>query len=478
MGLEPLYYSASYFNYNYQNEFAGPKENLLVWEKYFNHQFSLEEIDQLIYLINIQSPNFNPLFQNKLFNYLVENNNPEAADYIKFAKMVEIFLEYDYWEKKYINADKLEKSISIAQNRLKTIQEPEIKLRYAYQLIVIGKYLLDWELVNQTFETYFTNDTKNHPLYYWSLFYYSDQLNEIEKHKNWVQIFENTSAKAPFIILNFTRNKEKLDQIKSLLETPNELSTFYAIQSFKNPGKANREFNEVIKHNPSSPFIEILLIREINKFEDWNLTPIYSNEESSSIRFIWYNEDYEDKEKDLYFLQEKNYQKNKQYFKNFISVCENYLKKNKPKNQNLWFIALSYMHYLIDDKKTSEKYLEKTNHNLLSDKEWAQIKTIEILNFVKDENKWDEKFQNQLFEKIQQLEKYQDVMYDYERFVSQLMLALSFSLDKKNKIPLAGLFMTKIKGDVIHEFFLWYDHNYKIGQLSEGLNNHITALEA
>ena len=440
--MAPLFYSSQYFSDYEVNAYQGPKENLDEWAWYFRNKFTNEDIDEVIYKMSFAG-DFVKYQRNPLFRHLSSGKSKEAKDYIIFAKQVELYLDYDPWNKKLYNVEELKALQQIAKTHAEfdSYWANDIQLRYAYQYITISYYLGDYSNVKLAYKLYFEQNTTT-VLKYWAMLYYANvQDSNVNRLYLYSKIFTHAKSKCKYIYNHFTSNDSIVNLVLEKCKSNEERAGVLSVLAFKNPGPAKHQVKEIALLDPQLALLDILLIREVNKIEDWYLSAPYTSY-YSGVYSNSYWDDYE-------YIQEINLAKDKQYIKDFVTDCEYIVNKHSPKNKSLWLTSIAYLHFLLGNESKSETYLNLAQNEYTCTNEIkAQIKVISLLNLVSSSKNWNVDFQNELYDRLVDLQEVKENIYNYDDFKNELMIALSRQFLNKGNIVLAALFEGKNKGKI------------------------------
>ena len=89
------------------------------------------------------------------------------------------------------------KLIKEAQLELTKTQDPFLKTRYAYQVIVLSRYNEDLKTCQSTYVKYIENNTQQSIINYWAMLHYAEKclVNVPKKDLAYARIFKNSIAK-------------------------------------------------------------------------------------------------------------------------------------------------------------------------------------------------------------------------------------------------------------------------------------------
>jgi hypothetical protein len=473
--MSELFYSAHLFNSYRVDEYTGPSENLNEWHTYFDEEFSIQAIDEVIYRFNYSNEYYNPndprrvdLSNNRLMIHFKNGGHTEAWEYLSFAIQLEEFLRSDPWSKKEMDIDGIEKSIKFAESKLKEVKDEQIKLRYAYQLVVMNHYRGNSKKVEYYYRHFVLTSPVKSVLKSWAQFYYANLLEKDYRLYNYSRVFDDSKSKCMFIFQNFPDERKDVEGVLKLCKNNVEKASVLSILAFKNPGRALSQIKEIADLNASDELMNILLIREINKMEDWYLTDRYTSY-GASIDSWW------DGDGVFKFIHEKNFQSDKNYLKSFKSLCEDICQKKQVQDLGLWYTSLAYMNYMLDDKPETDKYLKLSREHAKSKNVKGQLAVIKLLHLVKHEKDWSTKFQQKLMQGVREVETFQDEIFRYERFHSQLMLAISRKYLEEDNLTVAALFESKVKEGYVYERYSGWDSDYTGYQAFDLMNENASS---
>ena len=426
--LSPLFYSNQYFNNYGAKDFNGPKENIVEWEHYFYNKFSSQTIDHVIYSMQLDG-NYKNYLNNPLFKYLAEGNQPEVSEYILFAKKVELLLDIDPWNRNNYNAEQLKIAQSIALKHAENSTNYRLKNRFAYQYITISYYLNDTQNVKYGFNYFFKNSNET-VLKYWAMLYYANvQDSNINRLYLLSKVFTHSKSKCKYIYTHFSKNDSIINLVLQKCKTDKERAGVLSIQAFQNPGRTLKQIKEISSLDPELDLLDILLIREVNKLENWYLTYRYT----SYLNPTYYSNTHFNNNQ----IRVKKLESDKKYLIQFIKTCIRIEKKENTRHKALWNTSIAYLYYMIGNQKQSEIYLKMALNHYPSNEIKAQIELISLLNFTDKSNLTLPKKQNELMDLLNNLNFLKPQLKD------QIMLAISSNQILKGNIALGALLESK-----------------------------------
>lgn len=274
--LEFSNFDYSVHSFYYEN-IIETQENIDLWFQFCHKKVSKEAIEEAVYTIPFYE--FNETSKNKMIQYLYKIKDIETIEYLKFAKSCEPFnRKYkDPWEKSESREiKKREEVIQIANKRIKEVKNTSLKKRYAFLAIRLQHYNKNKKEIIRLFNTYIAKESKKDILYYWSLYFRTKAENNDALQSYYAaQVFTNSAEKRSTIFDDFNfkiPEKEILKHAKNNKEKAN----IYVVRGINKYAKALDYLQKIAKIDLENKFLPFLMLREINKLEDWILTPYFS----------------------------------------------------------------------------------------------------------------------------------------------------------------------------------------------------------
>lgn len=277
-----FYYNADLFGFdydvNYDNRKPFYEANELDWYDYVDRKVSLEAIS--VFMNAVTFTDVHPGSENEFLKYLYQNNKTKAIKYLTYAKKCEAInslnTEGDVWERnKAVDYSKSNLFLNDLVKMAKTETDAYFKRKYAFLAIRLAYYTQNFAVIKDVFQNQFENSAKDY-LYYWSSFFYAF-ANENPDRMNGVAALLEHSPEKFYASFYYFKNEFNLSQALKFAKTKEDIANLYGFASVQ---KVDRNLNclkEMYKNNPKSKLLGFLLLREINKIEDWVYTPYYTN---------------------------------------------------------------------------------------------------------------------------------------------------------------------------------------------------------
>ncbi len=404
-----------------------PDENIEEWFHYFNGTFSKKELADFIYHSSLEDflsigngeiPDSSILCSNSLADEVISGKLTGFFEYMSLAKKVESICssEKDIWRR---NGYGKNREGLIEESRKKTLESEDVMLRqrYAYQTILLNRYMIT-EASNKNaislYETVFNEipDGQESIIKYWALFHTAvckyREGNKEESQLDFTHVFFNCDAKKRASYLQF--NREKLDDLlsKKTLSSKQRQEVLVARQ-MKNPGRALPALKELGEMDINSTYLRTLLVREVNKIEEWLLTPIYTDKITDGMYYrhqregesywSWRNEVKRDS------IMSSDYR----YLERLIAFMELRLNEGKVKDRAFWELMVAHCYFIYGSPDMCSIYLNRARNRKTGETLSVQLRITGILNALLNTPDFDAKFEQYLYKELSWLHSNTDI---------------------------------------------------------------------
>lgn len=230
------------------------------------------------------------LSQNTFLRALSSDQNKAALQYYRFAKKVEPIANFNYnlWEPTPVDTISLRNAAVKALNFASAEKDAFLKLRYAYQAERLFHYGKDYQRAEQVYATFIDQNRSNSHVKGWALALKAGEERWLGDTLQSAYLFSKVFADYPERRVQAYRNYHYLDvtapQVLPLAKNNTEKAVIYAIDGFGKP-EINMDYLEkVYQYEPASPMVGVLLVREVNKLEEYYLTGRLSNLTNSAAK--------------------------------------------------------------------------------------------------------------------------------------------------------------------------------------------------
>ncbi|TXF89009.1 hypothetical protein FUA23_12020 [Neolewinella aurantiaca] len=335
----PLFYSADRLNTT-RNAKAGKdrQRNVAAWARELGPGVSPEDVMSILYgttledWINAKTGNA-PAGWVSNGAWRAISQRPDLLEYALYAKGYEQENVVTYWwddEEDNSGLPGTEVYRANYHSRAlagynKAAKGSFLKERYAYQLLLLAYYDGDEEAMETYFMRHFKG--KSGALADWARFHFAGQWNEEGRYT--IEMANALRAVPEKAIAVYFRTPDEInpnDYAVAVRNNP-ERSNLYALAAVKQKGRALAYLRKAYEFDPANPLVELLLVREINKLEDWLMTNPLTGVGPAVINFqtpAWDSESYEDYGKIVDRLRRENVAKDRAYLKELREFLSNY----------------------------------------------------------------------------------------------------------------------------------------------------------
>ncbi|CAN5379797.1 hypothetical protein BH11BAC3_BH11BAC3_02140 [soil metagenome] len=349
-----FYYTAGLFNYDEKSDLLNGMdchdENIILWRTRCNNLPLYKDIYDGIYRLNDLAP---MVKENTFAKYLYQVKDFEAIDYLNFAKKCSPYNQVvgDPWERtSAARIPQRKQFMEQALQNIKLIKDEDIKLRYAFLAIRLAFYNEDQLMVKNIYEQYFSTRKKKNIIDYWSL-YFATMIKQQTASSNYSASLVFSEAPDKRFMISFKYDKTiPLPQTLALAKTDKERAAIYLLDGIKTPARALGNIKSIYRLNPQNKGLAFLILREINKIEDWIFTPYYTNFPPSLIEGVGRNK------------MEKRIVKDKLYAKELLLFLQQ-ITLSSTENPLVIKSSIAYLLYVTGDYSSALSSIAKLQKN-------------------------------------------------------------------------------------------------------------------
>ncbi len=334
-------------------------ENINLWWKRCKKIPLLNDVYNAVYLND--DINF-PKSANSFIRYLHQKKDTEAIRYLNFArKCVPLnSILSDPWERNETSI--LPQRMRLIDEALKTasrINDEDLKRRYAFLAIRLAYYNSERETIKKIYNQYFLHHQQKSIIDYWSMYFMTFvEPSEVKRNYYTAQVFMHAPDKRFGIFFMYDKNVP-VSKTLTLAHNSDEKAAVWMMSAFRRTGKCLDIVKQLYSLKPNSEGLSFLLLREVNKLEDWIYTPYYTNFYPSIESDPWTSG----------FYPAQLIQNDRLYARELLNFIDSANLK-KVENPLLWRTAKAYLHYmtqefdsslvqinlLLKEKRTSKEY--------------------------------------------------------------------------------------------------------------------------
>ena len=453
LGYRAFYYTPELLNaYLPGSENNDLYKNCEEWQKIIGGKIRMEDIFTILYkvepdlfFLSYNDKKLDTVFEGNTFiSELLKKKNKEWLEYLAFAKKNEYNNMYssDPWKDTYEdNIGSLSHELlNTAEQKLHKIKNTKLLERYAYHLIRLYRQTGEDKKCIEAYDNYFGKSKSESVLKTWSLLHKAEALSALgEKVKaNYLYSIVFNLGEEKRIRAYKLFSKDLFEKTLALAKNKTETATLWAIMAIKNPGPALKEIKKVIENDPQHHAIPILIMREVNKLEDWIFTPQYSNHSPS----VHYANDYNDWNEKYQQIKNNNKKKDLIYLKELNAFLRSKSSAFRPEIVDYLKLASAHLHLIVKENKAAF-----TLFNSISDKAGKAIriqKNVELaLFYVFENNLSNVKVQEQLAKILFEIDKLSKNNNLFRKQIHSLCEIISQQFLNGGNVPYAGLFQNR-----------------------------------
>ncbi|MBC8111754.1 MAG: hypothetical protein H7Y04_11900, partial [Verrucomicrobia bacterium] len=391
--FRPLFFTLDrLYDYTWdENEDFKRKENLADWQSFFQNQTKATDVEALVYGSNktqlesiktfVQNPATalqNVFKNNSAVQVLAQNKDITTLDYLIFAKTCEPFaVQGNEWNTENVpqtaNPQML-KLATQAEQKYGSVTNVFLKMRYAYQAVRMAHYAgvnaRAIALYDKLVQPLITESVAK----YWALGHKAGAIRR-QKSNNALAaylfslVFDKSESKRINAFYSFRIHTDaEWKQAMALCKNTREKTTLYFMRAIQPNNLMLEEMKNIYALDPSSEYLDVLLVREMNKYEISKGT----------------------KNEDLKIFTQKS-----AGLRAFISQV---LAGGKVKNKDLWTLALGYADYLSGKPQEAKKTFASLSGSPAEVKN--QLATFDLMVQLAEIQKLDAATEEKLFSQI------------------------------------------------------------------------------
>lgn len=277
----------SYADFNYSSNLFEPapsvyKENEIrpnesLWISYCRNKITAADVRDALGAMPVGE--IRPDSPNAMVRYLYKTKNAEAVDYLKFAKGCEVLNAFyeDPWERgQKLDGPKRAQLIARAKQLSVKAKDPEIRLRYTFLAIRLAFYNGDFDTIRDLYAKVFMMRSDKTVLDYWSLYFMTfAEINKPLANFYSAQVFAHAPDKR-FVLHSMAPTSAPVDEVLRFAKTDRERANVYLLKAVTKHDQALADLKLIYDANSRFDGLDFLLLREVNKLEDWIYTPYYT----------------------------------------------------------------------------------------------------------------------------------------------------------------------------------------------------------
>ncbi|MFP9115455.1 hypothetical protein ACLI1A_16070 [Flavobacterium sp. RHBU_3] len=468
--FSPFFYSEHYLNEYEIKDIQDRKRNCSEWNERLGGTVNEDDIYEIQY--RTKPENFQAAYVegtlkqtftgNSFIKALLKPRNKPLLEYFAFAKEMEYegnpqdsrWESWDdteptsYWERPQDTTGMDLKKLLPIEKRLSECKDSFLQQRYAFMLIRYGNS----ENVKKLYERYFADEHVKSVAKGWALLFYAYMTEDKAEQNYWLsKCFDLCNEKVIAVAQYYNRDVQQ--QTLKLAKNDHERSVITTLYAMRNPGPVFEQIKEVNRLDPGSGYVNLLISREVNKFEDWLFAVQMEGNSPDVYTDMW-------DEQDTYTeIRKKNYRKDMAYLHRFREYLINvYGKTPTGGNHDYLASAIAHLSFMADFTTDGYKYASAISVNA-PEAVLAQ-KYIELaLIALKQKDITKDATKQELYVALNALDKLSANDEKYLKSLYTLLRLMAAAYNKKGDMATASLLFNS--GQAYKGSSDWYEYPSK-----------------
>ncbi|MCB9081505.1 MAG: hypothetical protein H6555_07330 [Lewinellaceae bacterium] len=383
---------------------------------------------------------------------LLRPENKKLLDYLHLAFRAEFahFASDDPWGLDESVTDRnrsLREIVAAARKQLKATSNAFLRQRLTYQILLQQRYLGGYREVIDLYEANFAKGPgAQSMLGPWATFHaayaYRQIGDRIKAGYLLSRAFSGSESKK--IRSYFDFDAKSVERILRLANSPAEKAVIITLGALHNPGRSLTNLTEIARLDPACPFMPLLVGREINKLEDWLLTPAVTffppalgGQPWSEDENTWQPREEASVDPNAQY-QVRNQIKDQQYLHDVIRFLEENQQRFPAAQADFYRLALAHLYGIDGQERKARNQLAMISAAAPPVLQ-VQSKLEEVVLLSRGGNLTSEATKLDLAEALLYLQKHADLLAENWRIYPKLLLYLARQFQVQGDIISAGL---------------------------------------
>lgn len=273
--LLPFTYSSElYYQYGWgMDDTTYQVENVKAWKTMLGDNMAEKDIHQILYYT--PPADFFKKKYNKKNSFIAALNKPGHAvhlQYLNFAKNCEEVFTGNDWDQKKSNS-RVNELIPQGQTLLQSVKtDKNLSRRTAYLLSKLYRFTDQIQESNQLFEQYFAKDPEKDWLNAAAIYQNAERQTDSLQANIWLARAWDAGFYNPIWIWH-SFSKKDLEASVKVATLGRDKAVMTIIPASREPGPALTSLQKAYNFDPTVPDLAKLMSREVNKLENWLLSP-------------------------------------------------------------------------------------------------------------------------------------------------------------------------------------------------------------
>src|SRR5574343_366997 len=444
---DPFSYTNLKFLYGDGEAISTEQETAGEWTGYGRQQFSREDAYQFMCKFTARdiaavtdhirkkgsTKLRDTLQQNGMTRYLIAQKDTVALKYIAYAKLVEpqVAIDYNSWEPITRDVKKMNQLINAGRAMWKQSSHPFLKLRYAYQSIRLAFYSEQLNLCMTLFNEMKPDQTGTGVIRDLSVGIKAGVLFRTGRKAaaayEYSRLFGNTDIKKMSNYLSFywavrNMNAATKTQALQLCRNNSERATLKGMMLLNSANNELAALTDVYKTDPNAAINALLITREINKLEEFYLTPSLSFDKGVKSVYIAYNE---------HTAGSPEFNKWKKEAEGLLQFCR-LNSTGTSTHQPLYTLAGAHLAVILRNDTAATRLLELARKSALSPLQKDQFDLTQLVHRLRMANKMSVELEEVIYGALPWLQKKAEADPEFARFYRRIFSDLLPPLYKQS----------------------------------------------
>ncbi len=264
-----------YYNYGWsENDTTYQVDNVKEWKTMLGDNTQEQDIHSILYA-HTPAVYFDNKFPkgNSFIKSLNKTNHAQHLQYLNFAKRCEAVFSPNDWDNK--TSEKRAKELVAEGKPLleSAAAVPGLVKRTAYQLMKLYRLAGMPQESKLLFEKHFANSAPQNWLFAAATYQYAEVQTDPVQHNIWLARAWDAGFYNPIWVWHSIEQKSLNNAIAAAPEGRDK-AILTIIPATRQPGPALTELQKAYQFDPTVPALSKLMAREVNKLENWLLSPV------------------------------------------------------------------------------------------------------------------------------------------------------------------------------------------------------------
>lgn len=252
--------------------------NIAEWHSVIGSDVPREAMEQVLYGMGLDQfeKGLDSLFRNNAFLARLARLKKGWPEYIHYAKRCEALVNSeDPWGFIAHDGDGIRTAWHEGVKQLKQAKHPQLRARLAFQLVRLAHYAHDPERPDLPVLPIYEKHLLPLRGTTWTegaaAFYLANMLPAPQRYLAYADCFDRATDKQFRMVQLFS--DPEMECYRLLATSDKQRAALLVMRDLQHPGRALEDLERIAEHDPGNMHLPLLLTREVNKLEDWLLTP-------------------------------------------------------------------------------------------------------------------------------------------------------------------------------------------------------------